>query len=137
MIGLSLGLIDNQEFVPFVIALSFHQFFEGLAISSLVSEHFYHDKIKTMSMIALYTLSTPIGTAIGILVRETFNANSADTLVSMIVLECFTGGLVIYESLSAIMIPFCQSHSPAWVKVTSLLSLWLGGLVMSVIGIWA
>ena len=141
IIGLSLGTVGGDEFVPLLIALSFHQLFEGMAVSALVAEHFYQDKLTTFAMTALYVLSTPLGVALGIIIRESYNGNAASTLIVQIVLESFAAGLVIYEALSSIIVPFFRSENyfghSLLVKLFAVISLWLGSLVMAIVGIWA
>lgn len=49
LIGVTLGL-PSADYIPLLIALSFHQFFEGIAISSFVVENFHADRLSTIAM---------------------------------------------------------------------------------------
>jgi zinc transporter 1/2/3 len=69
LIGVTLGT-TVRGFIPLLIAISFHQFFEGLALSSVISEMKFEKSNSKYLMLTIYIFSTPFGTAFGILVRK-------------------------------------------------------------------
>jgi zinc transporter 1/2/3 len=72
LIGITLGT-TSIDFIYLLIAICFHQFFEGLALSSIINEFRFSQKSKKNIkniMLAFYVLSTPLGCLIGILTRH-------------------------------------------------------------------
>ena len=69
MIGITLGT-TSIDFVYLLIAICFHQFFEGLALSSIINEFAYSQRGKKIIMLAFYVISTPLGCLIGIWTRH-------------------------------------------------------------------
>ena len=71
IIGLTLGVSrDTGSFTSLLIALGFHHLFEGIALSAVVLESAFQ-KGGIIFMILLYSLSTPVGIAIGIALSAT------------------------------------------------------------------
>jgi zinc transporter 1/2/3 len=68
LIGITLGT-STEEFMPLLIAISAHQFFEGMALASLIFEAPI-DQLQAFGLLAFYSLGTPIGIALGISLRE-------------------------------------------------------------------
>ena len=54
-------------------------------------------KWPVISMVCLYSLSTPIGTAIGVGVNESYKENSEAALLAIGMLECISAGILIYD----------------------------------------
>eukprot|EP00834_Sanchytrium_tribonematis_P007858 NODE_787_length_3895_cov_0.922813.p1 type:complete len:308 gc:universal NODE_787_length_3895_cov_0.922813:1974-1051(-) len=140
IIGIALG-VAGPQFASLLVALSFHQFFEGMALSAIVtSAHFGKSWIKFF-MIAVYSLTTPTGIAIGVGIHESFNANSESSLVSQAVLESFTSGILIYDALVNILSPHFKRVDtkalPILNQTIQFFALWLGAALMAIIGIWA
>jgi zinc transporter 1/2/3 len=69
LIGIALG-IATDEFVPLLIAICFHQFFEGLALSAVMLSIAYKRAWTAIAFLVGYVLSTPIGIVIGIILRQ-------------------------------------------------------------------
>ena len=72
LIGMTLGT-TSDEFVPLLIAICFHQLFEGLALSSVLFEVRFMKSWTSMLLVAIYVLSTPVGIALGMLLRNAGN----------------------------------------------------------------
>lgn len=64
LIGITLGVTAGEAFNTLLIALSFHQFFEGFAIGSAVVDSGM-GAVKSMLMGLAYSVTTPIGIAVG------------------------------------------------------------------------
>lgn len=83
IIGLSLGVTaDLDTFKTLLIAICFHQFFEGLALGALIAKLNQKSIVKFLVMGLIYPLTTPIGMSIGIGVRNQYNENSQGTILS-------------------------------------------------------
>ncbi len=63
----------------FTIALCFHQFLEGIALSSFIMRARI-GRWAGMAMVAIYALTCPVGVAIGMGVADTYDADSATAL---------------------------------------------------------
>lgn len=64
LIGITLGVTGGSAFNTLLVALSFHQFFEGFAIGSAVVDSGM-TALRSMLMGLAYAVTTPIGIAIG------------------------------------------------------------------------
>jgi zinc transporter 1/2/3 len=73
LIGLTLGT-TAEGFSTLLLAIAFHQFFEGLAISSVHDENDLMTKNSKTMMMALYILSTPFGIVLGIIAHRSCNS---------------------------------------------------------------
>ena len=69
LIGMTLGT-TSEEFTPLLIAICFHQLFEGLALSSVLFEVQFAKHWTSLLMVLIYVCSTPFGIALGILLRN-------------------------------------------------------------------
>jgi zinc transporter 1/2/3 len=124
------------------IALTFHQFFEGIALSSVVMDtSFANKKFQTMVMVAFYSLTTPIGIAIGIGIASSFNSNDASALIAQGVLDAVAAGILLFDGLVNVVVPHFRgpkfAKDPAWFQVAQFVCFWLGAAVMALIGKWA
>eukprot|EP00871_Galdieria_phlegrea_P003059 jgi/Galph1/3754/GphlegSOOS_G2398.1 len=70
IIGTSLGVLKDEEFRTLLTALIFHQFFEGMALSSVIlqNRNVLSGRFIVMSVV-LFSCVTPIGTVFGILLE--------------------------------------------------------------------
>ena len=68
IIGIALG-IANDEFIPLLVALCIHQFFEGIAVASVLAQFKFKGKWTSITVAVIFVLSTPVGAMIGLLVK--------------------------------------------------------------------
>lgn len=99
IIGIALGTSSGPEFTTLLIALCFHQFFEGLALGSTISAAGYKSKVKSFLMGAIYAVTTPLGIAIGIALHSTWNENSPQGLLIQGIFDSCSAGILIYSAL--------------------------------------
>ncbi|KAH6574461.1 hypothetical protein BASA60_005487, partial [Batrachochytrium salamandrivorans] len=59
----------------------------------------------TFYMVIFYTLTTPFGIAIGILIQQSYNANATATLLSTGILDALSAGILIYDVLVNVVAP--------------------------------
>ncbi|KAL6784631.1 hypothetical protein ACKKBG_A02565 [Auxenochlorella protothecoides x Auxenochlorella symbiontica] len=141
VIGITLGVSTGAQFKTLMIVLSFHQFFEGFAIGfTAVDARLNGLKLFVVGLI--YSLTTPIGVAIGIGIRQTYNGNDATTLLVQGIFDAVSAGILIYVALVQLITP--QFTHNKWltqqsllVKLLSFAALYGGFAVMAVIGKWA
>ncbi|KAI3438305.1 hypothetical protein D9Q98_000739 [Chlorella vulgaris] len=141
LIGITLGVTGGSAFTTLLVALSFHQFFEGFAIGSAVVDAGL-GPLRSMLMGLAYAVTTPIGIAIGIGMRESFNQNSTTTLMVEGIFDSVSTGILIYVVLVELINPLLTQSvwlrsRPWWLQCLAFLSFWGGITVMAVIGNWA
>ncbi|KAI8083368.1 Zinc/iron permease [Gilbertella persicaria] len=142
LIGISLATTDNDEFITLLIALVFHQFFEGMALGTRLNEVGYTHWYKPTLMGLLYVIMTPIGIAIGIGIRTSYNPNSYSAVLSSAILDSLSAGILLYNAYVSLM-SMEMSHNNAFHnasttrKICSFLSMYIGAGLMSLIGKWA
>lgn len=141
VIGITLGVTTGSQFTTLLIVLSFHQFFEGFAIGfTAVDARLSGMKIAVLG--AVYALTTPIGVAIGIGIRNTYNGNDSTTLLVQGTFDAISGGILIYVALVQLITPqFTYNQwfrAQSWyVKLIGFACLYGGVATMAVIGKWA
>lgn len=139
-LGIALG-VSREEFKPLLAALVFHQFFEGMALSTVVLESDFKKRAASIIMVVFYTLTTPIGMAIGIGISNSFNENSVENLVTQGVLDALSAGILLYDGLVNVVAPHFKNESfmkqSTLEQALQLVSLWVGACVMALIGKWA
>ncbi|KAI9142560.1 Zinc/iron permease [Paraphysoderma sedebokerense] len=97
IIGFALGVKrETAEFTTLLIALVFHQFFEGFALGTLASALHLQPRIL-ITLILVYCLTTPVGTAIGVILTAAINPNPNDvaSLVVTGVLDSLAAGILV------------------------------------------
>lgn len=99
IIGVSLGASQNpKEIKPLVAALTFHQLFEGMGLGGCISQAKF--KVQVISVMAIFfTLTTPIGIAIGFGISNIYDENSPTALIVEGVFNSAAAGILIYMAL--------------------------------------
>ncbi|XP_057964120.1 zinc transporter 8 [Malania oleifera] len=140
IIGISLGASESPQTIrPLVAALTFHQLFEGMGLGGCISQAKF--KGRSIAIMALFfSLTTPIGIAIGIGISNVYNENSPTALIVEGIFNSASAGILIYMSLvdllaADFMDPRMQSNGR--LQLGSNLSLLLGAGCMSVLAKWA
>lgn len=140
-VGLSLA-IAGDEFKTLFVAISFHQFFEGIGLGSRFALAPWPHKLRMVPWLfsLLYSLTTPLGVAAGLGVRHIYLDNSIGSLLVVGIFDSFCAGLLLYNCLVELMAPDflvdMQNASPKKV-IASYAMLVLGTGAMALIGRWA
>jgi zinc transporter 1/2/3 len=141
IIGLTLGLTNSSEFVALFIAIIFHQLLEGVALGSATAESGLGNKVILM-FACIYSITTPIGIAIGIGVRQSLDTNSPAMLYTTGVLDSIAAGALIYLSLGDHMNSI-RTHakwlrqSKISIQLACFACFYAGAAVLLVLAIWA
>lgn len=140
IIGISLGASDSSSTVKtLLIALSFHQFFEGMGLGGCISQaKFKGQAIVVMAL--FFALTTPVGIAIGIGISSVYKENSPTALIVEGVLNSASAGILIYMALVDLLAAdFTSAKVQGSVKLMLqvFVFLLLGAGLMSVLAIWA
>ncbi|KAF6990622.1 hypothetical protein CFC21_007791 [Triticum aestivum] len=140
IIGMSLGASQSASTIrPLVVALTFHQFFEGIGLGGCIVQAKF--RLKSVLLMALFfSLTTPVGVVIGIGISSVYDENSPNTLIIQGILSAAAAGILNYMALVDLlaedfMNPRVQGNGRLQVIVN--LSLLLGTALMSVLAIWA
>ncbi|KAB1216866.1 Zinc transporter 1 [Morella rubra] len=140
IIGIDMGVSQSVGTIrPLLVALSFHQFFEGIGLGGCISQAKF--KTKSAAIMAIFfSLTTPVGAAIGIGISSSYNENSPLALIVEGTFNGLAAGILIYMALVDLlaedfMNPRVQTNLKIqlWVNV----SLLLGAGCMSLLGRWA
>jgi zinc transporter 1/2/3 len=115
IIGLTLAV--NDEFITLFVVLIFHrmspysvnlsstndiEMFEGLGLGSRLSALNLPGKWNYARYVAaiFYSICTPVGVAIGLGVRESYNGNGAKASIISGVLDATSAGILLYTGTS-------------------------------------
>ncbi|XP_076917660.1 zinc transporter 1-like [Bidens hawaiensis] len=140
IIGISLGASFNPKTIkPLIVALSFHQLFEGMGLGSCITEA----KFKVgaaVTMLIFFSLTTPIGIIIGIAISDTYDENSRTALIVQGILNAASAGILIYMALVDLLaMDFMKSkvQTSSRLQTLAFISILLGLGCMSLLAIWA
>jgi len=141
LIGIAFGMLNNEDVIVLMVALMFHQFFEGVSLSSVFIEAHFKRNRAIIMLIFVYSLTLPLGAIIGILIRSAVESTNTVYLTLQGIIDAVAGGILIYDVLVNILSRHCNSklfrNSSFIRKNIQLLAFYLGIAVMAVIGIWA
>ncbi|XP_071736087.1 zinc transporter 5-like [Rutidosis leptorrhynchoides] len=140
IIGLSLGVSKSPKTIkPLIVALSFHQFFEGLGLGGCI----FQAKIKYVAVILMgvfFAFTTPSGILIGIFVSKTYEEDTPTALIVQGVLNAAASGILIYMALVDLISPDFKNQRMQNNKIlllSSSVSLLVGAGLMSLLAKWA
>ncbi|WOO85909.1 Zinc-regulated transporter 2 [Vanrija pseudolonga] len=99
IIGLTLAVSD--EFVVLFIVIIFHQMFEGLGLGSRLSALSLPKKFNSSRYVAaiIYAICTPVGIAVGLGIRQTYNGNGVAANIVSGILDAISAGILLYTGL--------------------------------------
>ncbi|KAJ1970437.1 hypothetical protein H4R34_006058 [Dimargaris verticillata] len=140
-VGLSLGTADGTEFVTLLIALCFHQFFEGIALGSRIAELPAKSVWKPVCNAVLVASTTPLGAVLGMAIRSVYRARSETTLIIQGILYAISSGMLIYTGLVNLIAEEFAHPSfmalPGRLKFMYIVTMYLGAAGMGLVGLWA
>ncbi|KAL6867042.1 Zinc/iron permease [Trichoderma novae-zelandiae] len=142
IIGLNLGVVGD-EFKTLYPVIVFHQAFEGLGIGARLSVIPFPKRFRWMpwALCLAYGLTTPLSIAIGLGVRTTYNSGSFTANVVSGVLDAISAGILIYTGFVEMIArdflfnPYRTQDKKRLAFM--LVSLYLGCIIMSLLGKWA
>lgn len=96
LIGLTLAV--NESFKVLFVVIVFHQTFEGLGVGSRLAYLQLPPKYRIAPVLAafLYGITTPLGIAIGLGVRTTYNPDSTHATLVSGILDSLSAGILMY-----------------------------------------
>ncbi|PWN52432.1 Zinc/iron permease, partial [Violaceomyces palustris] len=143
LIGVTLGASSGSGWVALLIAITFHQFFEGLALGSRIAllPRAFTSLLKKFVMGLGYSITTPLGIGIGIGVRQTFNSNDRPTLLVLGIFHSLSAGILLYTALVELIAgDFIHGkglrNASTARCLAAIASLTVGAALMSILGKW-
>ncbi|KAL1559915.1 synaptonemal complex protein zip1 [Salvia divinorum] len=139
IIGVSLGASESVETIkPLLAALSFHQFFEGMGLGGCISQAKFKS-VTTTIMMMFFSVTTPVGIAVGIGISSVYEENSPKALIVEGILNSASAGILVYMALvdllaADFMNPRMQSN--VRLQLGAHISLLLGAGSMSFLAKW-
>jgi zinc transporter ZupT len=130
---------DRQLVITLMIALAIHQGLEGLALGSVLALTTF-PTAKKVAMLLLYSITTPIGVAIGIAVASTYDPRSITSRAVQGTISGVSAGMLLYIGMYQLV---AEEFSRDDLLVRPRLrfgmygALLLGAACMCLIGIWA
>ncbi|KAA0062804.1 hypothetical protein IC582_001742 [Cucumis melo] len=140
IIGISLGAsLSPATIKPLLVALSFHQFFEGMGLGGCISQAQFRWQ-SAAAMATFFSLTAPVGIAVGIGISGVYRDNSRTALIVEGSMNSASAGILIYMALvdllaADFMNPRMQNN--LGLQLGANISLLLGAACMSVLAKWA
>ncbi|KAJ2005459.1 hypothetical protein GGI02_004731 [Coemansia sp. RSA 2322] len=143
IVGMTLAVTGGAEYKTLLAAISFHQFFEGMALGTRIAELNFKRRPLVLGLLnaLVFALTTPLGQTIGIAVRQSFAPRSPTTLVTMGVLDSLSAGILMYSAIVNLLVEefaapeFRVSSRNA--RIACFAAMYAGCAGMSIIGKWA
>ncbi|KAF6262375.1 ZIP family transporter [Scenedesmus sp. NREL 46B-D3] len=135
----SMEAASRSLVVTLMVALAVHQGLEALALGSVLALTSF-SFIKKMFMLVMYSITLPVGIAIGIAVSSSYDPRSVTSRAVQGTLNGVSGGLLLYISMFQLI---AEEFSREDLLVLTKLrlgmyaSLCLGVASMCILGIWA
>lgn len=143
LIGISLGVVvsGKTEVVILMVAISLHQFLEGLGLGAVVVAARF-SRIKSAIMALSYAVTTPLGIVIGIALSSSYiDPRSTAARAVQGSLNGVASGMLLYIAIIHLIAEqFSSSAAQATkpgVKLAMMLALAVGAAGMCVLAIWA
>ncbi|KAK4187918.1 Zinc/iron permease [Podospora australis] len=142
-IGMALSVATGPSFAVFLLAISFHQSFEGLALGTRIAAlHFPKSSPRPWLMVLAFGGTTPIGQAIGLFVHRFYDPMSQTGLLMVGFMNAISSGLLLFAGLVQLLAEdFLTEKSYKTLKGKKRLHAFLavagGAFLMSAVGAFA
>lgn len=142
-IGMALSVSTGPPFLVLLVAISFHQTFEGLALGSRISAlQFPAGSMKPWLMALAYGTTTPIGQAIGLAIHRLYDPESMTGLLTVGTMNAISSGLLLFAGLVELLAEdFLSDGSYKTLRgkrrFQACGSVVAGALLMALVGAWA
>ena len=145
-IGMAVSVATGTEFIVLLIAICFHQTFEGFALGSriaaLIPALFESTSPKPWLMALAYGCTTPIGQAIGLWMHELYDPASMMGLLMVGITNAISSGLLLFAGLVQLIAEDFLSDRSYKVlsgrnRIEACIAVAAGGLLMAIVGAFA
>ncbi|KAF0928134.1 hypothetical protein E2562_038042 [Oryza meyeriana var. granulata] len=143
IIGVTMGMSQDVCAIrPLVVALSFHQVFEGMGLGGCIAQAGFG--IATVGyMCVMFSVTTPLGILLGMAIFHMtgYDDSSPNALIIEGLLGSLSAGILVYMALvDLISLDFFHNKmmsSSLKLKKISYVALVLGSASMSILALWA
>uniref|UniRef100_A0A0E0KYX2 Uncharacterized protein n=1 Tax=Oryza punctata TaxID=4537 RepID=A0A0E0KYX2_ORYPU len=143
IIGVTMGMSQDVCAIrPLVVALSFHQVFEGMGLGGCIAQAGFG--IATVGyMCIMFSVTTPLGILLGMAIFHMtgYDDSSPNALIIEGLLGSLSAGILVYMALvDLISLDFFHNKmmsSSIKLKKVSYVALVLGSASMSILALWA
>ncbi|KNG51225.1 hypothetical protein TW65_01554 [Stemphylium lycopersici] len=142
-IGMALSVATGTAFIVLLVAISFHQTFEGFALGSRISAiRFPVGSPKPWFMAMAYGTTTPIGQAIGLAIHSLYDPASEAGLLTVGFMNAISSGLLLFAGLVELLAEDFLSDESYIIltgkrRLQACASVVGGALLMALVGAWA
>ncbi|KAL5113636.1 hypothetical protein ACEQ8H_008475 [Pleosporales sp. CAS-2024a] len=142
-IGMALSVATGTSFVVLLVAISFHQTFEGFALGSRISAiRFPSGSLKPWLMALAYGTTTPVGQAIGLAIHTLYDPASQVGLLTVGFMNAISSGLLLFAGLVELLAEdFLSDESYVTLRgkrrLQACASVVSGAALMALVGAWA
>lgn len=142
-IGMALSVATGTSFIVLLVAISFHQTFEGFALGSRIAAiQFPRSSPRPWLMALAYGTTTPIGQAIGLGIHNLYDPASQTGLLMVGFMNAISSGLLLFAGLVELLAEdFLSDESYIILKGKKRLqacgSVVAGAALMALVGAWA
>ncbi|CAO2657076.1 Nn.00g058790.m01.CDS01 [Neocucurbitaria sp. VM-36] len=142
-IGMALSVATGTSFAVLLVAISFHQTFEGFALGSRISAiRFPVGSMRPWLMALAYGTTTPIGQAIGLAIHTLYDPASQAGLLTVGFMNAISSGLLLFAGLVELLAEdFLSDESYVTLhgkrRLQACASVVGGALLMALVGAWA
>ncbi|KAL1604093.1 hypothetical protein SLS60_005685 [Paraconiothyrium brasiliense] len=142
-IGMALSVATGTSFIVLLVAITFHQTFEGFALGSRISAiPFPPGSVRPWLMALAYGTTTPIGQAIGLGIHTLYDPASQTGLLMVGFMNAISSGLLLFAGLVELLAEdFLSDESYVTLQGKRRLqacgSVVGGAALMALVGAWA
>lgn len=142
-IGMAVSVATGTGFVVLLVAISFHQTFEGFALGSRIAAIDFPSRSPKPWLMALaYGITTPIGQAIGLIIHNLYDPASQAGLLLVGTMNAISSGLLLYAGLVNLLAEdFLSDHSYETLRgkrrIHACAAVVAGAALMALVGAWA
>lgn len=143
-IGIALSVATGTSFLVLLLAISFHQTFEGLALGSRIAAipQLSPSSPKPWLMALAYGTTTPLGQAIGLGVHGLYDPAGETGLLMVGVMNAVSSGLLLFAGLVELLAEDFLSDRSYNVlngrrRIQACVAVIAGAALMALVGAWA
>ncbi|KAJ5612414.1 hypothetical protein N7510_005608 [Penicillium lagena] len=145
-IGMALSVATGTSFIVLLVAIGFHQTFEGFAlgsrIASLIPDLFAPSSMKPWLMSLAYGTTTPLGQAIGLVLHNLYDPASTTGLLMVGITNAISSGLLLFAGLVELLAEDFLSESSyenlkGRRRIEACVSVACGAILMAFVGAFA